>query len=121
MNDLYHYIGSDLSASITGDLLTVDGTTKGQQRVLRRLLTNPGEYLFHPEYGAGLGQKVGTTADVASLKALIRGQVLIEDCVAPVPAPEINVTTIPNGLAVNIRYTDAVTKSAQVLSFEVNR
>jgi hypothetical protein len=121
MKDLYHYVGGDLAASITGDLQAVDGATKGQQRVLRRLLTNPGEYAFHPEYGAGLGQKVGAVADLAGITALIRGQVLLEDAVAKVPPPEIAVTTIPNGIAVNIKYTDAVTKSTQVLSFDVNR
>jgi hypothetical protein len=121
MNDLHHYFGNDLSASITGDLQTVDGTTKGQQRVLRRLLTNPGDYLFHLQYGAGLGSMVGSVTDPAKIKALIAGQILLEDCVAKVPAPVIQVTAIPNGVAVNIQYTDSATKSAQVLSFDVNR
>jgi hypothetical protein len=121
MNDLNHYVGSDLSASITGDLQQIDGATKGQQRVLRRLLTNPGEYLFHLDYGAGLGQMIGTVTDVAKITALIRGQILLEDAVAKVPPPQISVTAIPNGVAVNIQYTDSVTKSAQVLSFDVSK
>lgn len=121
MNDLHHYFGSDLAASITGDLQKVDGTVKGQQRVLRRLLTNPGEYLFHPEYGGGLGAMVGAIPDVAKITATIRGQILLEDTVAKVPPPEISVAAIPNGIAVNIKYTDSLTKSAQVLSFDVNR
>lgn len=121
MSDLNHYIGSDLSASITGDLQTVDGPTRGQQRVLRRLLTNPGDYLFHPTYGAGLGRMVGAVTDVAKITALVRGQVLLEDAVAKVPPPAISVTAIANGVSVNIKYTDAVTKTAQTLSFDVNR
>jgi hypothetical protein len=39
--DVYHYIGGDISASNTGDLQGVTDTVRGQQRVLRRLLTNP--------------------------------------------------------------------------------
>lgn len=121
MNDLSHYIGSDLNLSITGGLQLVDGTMKGQQRVLRRLLTNPGEYMFHPNYGAGLGALVGSVSDVAKITALIRGQILLEQAVARVPAPEITVSAITNGVSVYIRYTDAVSRAAQVLSFNVNR
>jgi hypothetical protein len=46
--DVYHYIGGDISASNTGDLQGVTDTVRGQQRVLRRLLTNPGDYIFEP-------------------------------------------------------------------------
>ncbi len=59
MKDIYHYIGGDLSTSPTGDLRPVENTERGKQRVLRRLITNPGDYIYHPTYGAGLGQKVG--------------------------------------------------------------
>ena len=46
--------GDDLTLTATGQVALVDGTPKGEQRVLRRLLTNPGDYIWHPEYGAGL-------------------------------------------------------------------
>lgn len=121
MNDLAHYIGSDLNLSITGDLQKIDGTSKGQQRVLRRLLTNPGDYIFHPSYGAGLGAFVGSTADIASITALIRGQVMLEDAVSSVPAPVVAVTQISGGVSVSIKYVDSTSKAPQVLSFNVNR
>jgi hypothetical protein len=121
MNDLSHYIGSDLNLSITGDLQRVDGTVKGQQRVLRRLLTNPGDYMFHPTYGAGLAAQVGAVADMSKITALIRGQILLEDAVAQVPEPQIMVSAITNGISVYIKYTDAVSKTAQVLSFDVSK
>src|SRR5581483_995049 len=54
LNDVFHYWGNDVSLSNTQDLLLVSGTVMGQQRVLRRLLTNPGDYLFDPNYGGGL-------------------------------------------------------------------
>lgn len=121
MSDLNHYIGSDLTVSPTGDLQRVDGSLMGQQRVLRRLLTNPGDYMFHPTYGAGLGALVGTVVDVAKIKALIRGQILLERAVSRVPEPDITVSPISNGVSVSIKYTDAASKTAQVLSFNVNR
>lgn len=121
LNDLYQYFGSDVATSSTGDLQPVADTERGQQRVLRRLLTNPGDYIFHPEYGAGLPAKVGDTADIPKIRALIRGQILLEDSVARTPEPQIIVKAIPGGVACTIRYVDARSKAPAVLSFNVNR
>lgn len=121
MNDLNHYIGGDLILSPTGSLSPADGVLRGKQRILRRLLTNPGDYLFHPEYGAGLGQYVGALMNVAQIKALIRGQVLMEEGVAQSPAPAITVTPSNNTLAVTIAYTDSATGEPVTLSFDVSR
>lgn len=121
LNDLNQYVGGDIGASATGDLLPVVRTTRGQQRILRRLLTNPGDYIFQPEYGAGLPRYVGEVADIAKIRALIRGQVLLEDSVAKSPEPEIMVKAINNGLAVAIRYVDSDTRQPVALSFNVNK
>jgi hypothetical protein len=121
MNDLSHYIGGDLLASPTGDLQPASGTLRGQQRVLRRLLTNPGDCLFHPTYGAGLPKYVGQATDVAKIQALIRGQILLEDSVARSPAPTINVSPIKGGVAVSIRYVDASTGQPATLNFNVSK
>lgn len=122
--DLYHYFGTDLSPSNTGDLLAVTAITRGQQRVLRRLLTNPGDYIFQPEYGAGLAKWIGTTADLAAMRALIRAQMLLEPSVAAQPEPDVSVVPIANqaggGFAVAISYTDAPSGAPVVLSFEVS-
>lgn len=120
MNDLSQYFGSDLVSSPTGDLGPIDGPVRGQQRILRRLLTSPGDYLWHPDYGAGLPKYVGQTLDVAAIRALILGQMRLEACVAKSPDPEINVQTIPNGLTVAIRYLDASSQTSQLLSFSVS-
>ncbi len=48
MYDLYHYVGTDLSVSPSGDLLSVTGTERRKQKILRRLITNPGELVFSP-------------------------------------------------------------------------
>jgi hypothetical protein len=132
LNDIDHYWGSDASGSPTGDLGTVEVTSRGQQRILRRLLTNPravlpdgpvlpADYPFHPDYGAGLPRYVGLAVDPGEIVALIRGQILLEDSVARIPAPQITVSSITGGLSVAIRYTDAATSTPATLSFNVNQ
>ena len=121
LNDLYHYFGDDLSPAATGDLQPVATTVRGQQRILRRLMTNPGDYIWHPEYGAGLPRYVGSVINIRQMKALIRGQILMEEAVAKSPEPQIDVVPIPNGMTVSIGYMDAATRSPQLLSFNVTR
>ncbi len=123
--DLSHYVGGDLSSTSSGDLVTVTTTIRGQQRILRRLMTNPGELPFHPDYGAGLPAWIGRLAEIPALTALIRGQVLLEDAVSRKPEPVISIVPIPNtaggGFSVSIAYTDAPTGQPATLSFNVNR
>lgn len=118
-NDLYHLWGGDLATGVTGDLLPVADGSRTTQRILRRLLTNPGEYIWHPTYGAGLPARVGDTFDAGAIAALIRGQILLEPTVAPTPEPDVSVTAIQNGMSVSIRYTDALTNAPALLSFDV--
>ncbi|MGJ7529862.1 phage tail protein [Variovorax sp. GB1P17] len=121
MTDLYHYMGDDLSVSATGDIQQCDGLTQTSQRILRRLLTNPGDYIFHPEYGAGLGKKIGTVLDIRSITGLIRSQIFLEANVARVPAPVITVTPLQGGLSARIQYYDGSTGLLATLAFNVNR
>ncbi|MEF3066295.1 hypothetical protein [Pandoraea apista] len=133
MSDLNHMWGSDLMVSASGDLLPVDGANLTQQRILRRLMTNPrgpsvggtpaepGDYIFHLDYGAGLPREVGRTVDVGRIRAKIRGQILREAAVARQPAPVIDVQPIANGVSVSIRYTDRQTGQPATLSFNVNQ
>jgi hypothetical protein len=124
INDINHFWGGDLAPGITGDLLPANGTTRGQQRILRRLLTNPGDYVFQPTYGAGLPGYVGQRLDVGKITALILSQILLEDSVARTPPPQITVQQTPTdltGLAVTIAYNDATTNTPTVLSFNVSK
>lgn len=121
LNDIDHWVGNDLGVSSTGDLGQASGDTRTQQRIVRRLVTNPGEYIFHPEYGAGLPAKIGQNADLPGLRALIRSQVLMEDAVARQPEPEVDLQQINSGFAVTVRYTSATTRKPVTLSFDVNR
>ena len=120
MNDIYQYFGTDLTPSATGDLQPVASTTRGQQRILRRLLTNPGDYIWHPDYGAGLPSYVGSVIDVRQMNSLIRGQILLEDSVAKTPEPVIDVQAIQGGMTVSIQYNDANSNTPQTLSFNVS-
>lgn len=117
--DINHFWSGDLSAASTGDLSTIDGSARNQQRVLRRLMTNPGDYAQHPDYGAGLPQQIGLVFDAPKLRALIRGQMLLESFVAKSPEPQITVQKISNGISCDIQYTDAQTDTVQILSFNV--
>lgn len=120
MADLSHWFGQDLAVDATGDLLAIDGTVGGQQRVLRRLLTNPGDYLWHSDYGAGLGRYIGATLNIDIIRAVIRAQLRKESAVAKTPIPSIAVSPISQGVFVKIIYTDAASGDPVTLQFDVN-
>ena len=113
---------SDLSPSPTGDVALTAGDTLGQQRLLRRLLTNPGDYLWQPEFGAGLGSFIVSTCDVSAIKARIRSQIFLESTVSRVPEPVIYVQdAMDGGVYVQLQYVDASTGTSQTLSFTVSQ
>lgn len=122
INDLDQNFGSDLTLSAISDLQSVSGLVRSQQRVLRRLLTNPGDYIWHPDYGAGLPSFVGqylSSSRFDEIKSLILSQIYLEDSVAKTPEPEILLQTIQSGLFVQINYTENASRQPVVLTFEV--
>ena len=119
LEDLNHWWGSDLKVSPTGDLDLSDLTLRSQQRILRRLLTNPGDYIMHVDYGAGLPTYIGAPAPIGEITGVIRGQMLLEDSVLANPEPQISITAIPNGISANIPYTVAPAKTPSVLAFSL--
>jgi hypothetical protein len=122
--DLSQQWGGDLSPGPTGDLATVSGSTLGQQRVLRRLMTNPGDYIWQITYGAGLARFIGQPGNASQIIAVIRSQIFKEPVVARTPEPEISVQTDPSGTGsvyVQVRYVDAPSGQTQILSFAVNQ
>lgn len=117
-------MGFDLLAPFGGDLSfgpTVDVSTSGIsggdfdflvdrdeliQRIIRRLLTDPGEWIPFPNYGAGLRRYVDETLTVVlanKIKNTILGQLLQEPDVSEAPLPSVALSTIPNGIFVAIR------------------
>lgn len=129
--DLYQIVnsnviqGSDIKFASSGDFLTVDGNQKTQQRIMRRLLTNPGSYIWHPTFGAGVPRFIGkqmSGQEINQLKALCVSQILLEETVAKIPAPTVNITQLkPYVIEITIGYTDAVTNQSQLLTFNINR
>jgi phage baseplate assembly protein W len=110
----------DLGSGVTGDILLCSGAQLGEQRILRRLLTNPGDYFWQPDYGAGLGRYIGLTVDSAQIRAAIRSQIFLESCVARLPEPVINVeNTLDGSVYVQIQYVDSLVGASQVLSFSI--
>ena len=120
MADAWHQFGADLAIGPTGDIACAEGAVLGQQRLLRRLLTSPGDYLWALDYGAGLARFVGQTMDAARIEAVIRGQIVKEAAVARRPEPVIEVSGDAAGrVYVQIRYADADGATRQV-SFSVS-
>lgn len=120
MADLSLTFGGDLAVGPTGDLALADGTLLTQQRVLRRLLTNPGGYIWQLPYGAGLAQFVGQPAAPAAMAAIARSQLLQETAVANSPPPSISADGEDDGtVTLSIVYTDAAVMETSTLSFSV--
>jgi hypothetical protein len=112
--------GGDLAVSPTGDIALCDSPLLGTQRVLRRLLTNPVSYIWHTDYGAGLGMFVGSPANQASIAAVIRTQLKLETAVAASSPCSVSVSSQAGGIIVaNIAYVDSSTASPQFLSFSL--
>lgn len=121
MPDVAQQWGDDLQVTPTGDLALADGLALGVQRVLRRLLTNQEDYIWHPDYGAGLPERVGALLDITAIKSAIRAQIFQEDVVSRTPAPVITATqTGPGTLYVAIQYVDAGTGQQASVAFDLS-
>jgi phage baseplate assembly protein W len=121
MADVAHVWGSDLQLSASGDLATVSDDAETQQRILHRLLTNAGDYIWELAYGAGLPVYVGQPINVDAIGAVIRQQMAYESTVATSPEPVVTALSTTNGtLTVTIQYADAATGATQILSFPVS-
>jgi len=110
--DAWHEMGADFEQDATGDLRVVYAPDEGRQRVLRRLLTNAGGYIWHLSYGAGLPAFVGQVVRQARLVAVIRTQMYRERAVLQSPAPDVQVANSLGSTTVtaSIRYVDASTE-----------
>ena len=102
--------GGDLSAGPGGDINATPVQANIHQRLVRRLLTNPGDYIWHTNYGAGLGAYVGRPTSAGRIKSAILNQIQFEPLVAETPAPAVQF----NQSATGTFATDAVTVQYQV-------
>ncbi len=114
MVDLTLTFGGDLALGATGDLALASGVALTEQRVLRRLLTNPGDYIWQLPYGGGLASFVGMAGMGARIAADARAQLKLEARVARSPAPRISASENPtSGVVLSILYADAVSGQNQ--------
>lgn len=122
LNDINCNWGSDIVAN-AGDLDLCNSAERSRQRVLRRLLTNPGSYIWVPSYGAGLPSFIGqalSTDNFDQIKSLILSNMFQEDSVSQNPPPKIFIQTIQNGVFVQINYNENPTQNPIVLNFDLN-
>jgi hypothetical protein len=121
MPDLSLDFSGDLALSAAGDILAADGSALGTQRVLRRLLTNPGDYIWQLDYGAGLAQFIGEPAAADAIEAVILNQITYEFVVSQTPdPPSVTVTVAVDGtVTATVEYVDAVTGTSQTATVPV--
>ena len=120
MADVAHVMGQDLQLSATGDLALVDADAETQQRVLHRLLTSAGTYIWQLSYGAGLPTLVGSVASRQQITAIIRAQMAYESSVAPSPEPQITLEGgVIDEITATIIYTDDETRQVQTLTLPI--
>lgn len=117
MADIAHVIGCDLMTNSTGDLTLVEASLGTQQRLLRRLITNRGDYIWQLPYGGGLAAMVGTTISAQQAAALIRKQIGLEAAVAPLPEPKVIIQSDQStNVFATVSYQDAQTGTLQTLT-----
>lgn len=79
--------GPDYSVTPAGDWLPVSGDEALRQSLLRRFITNPGEWLTKPDYGAGgraFLKAKGTKSERDAFAQRLRAQALKDDRVEKV-------------------------------------
>lgn len=116
----FHWWGLDTQFTAAGDDATATAITEINQRILRELMTSPGEYVWEPTYGAGLGRYIGQALSpekFTEIKTVVRTVVAKQADVQTVPGPEITFQNDLAGLiAVLINYTYAPTGQAVTLT-----
>jgi phage baseplate assembly protein W len=117
MYDLNLPWGGDLSLSPQGGTELISGSALTQQRIIRRLLTNQGDYIWDPTYGGNLRQYVDEPFDVAAVTAHVQAQTVLESTVQSVLS--VVLTFQPSlGIATcTINYTASTATGPQVLTF----
>jgi hypothetical protein len=120
LSDLWLEWDSDFQVSATGDLSIVDGDDEVRQRLERRLFTVVKGYVWHPAYGAGLPQKIGSVLSVSQIRSIVASQLALEASVAANPPAQLTVSASPNepdNIMIAIQYYDAV--SGDTVSFQI--
>lgn len=101
--------GSDLSIGPTGDIAVAPVPDEIQHRIIRRLLTNSGDYVWHPGYGAGLGAYVGRPFSPRPVESAVLYHIKYETLVRSSPMPKVVAGAVtdqsPSTAAITIQYS----------------
>jgi hypothetical protein len=110
MADLDLEWNGDFQVDANGDLLTADGNDEVRQRIQRRLFTAVEGYVWHPPYGAGLPQKIGSVLSQSQIQSIVSSQIAEEASVATNPPAQVSVDKQDGGtVTISIQYWDAPT------------
>lgn len=121
--DIYQIFGNDVAIAANGDFAMVDGDLLTQQRIYRRLLTNPGDYIWHPDFGAGLPAYVGRNLSLAvkdQIITTIKSQMFLEATVARDPEPVVTLEQNATNISCSIQYKSQPSGQVYTLSFDVS-
>jgi len=105
--DIHHIIGSDILLDKSNDLSFVFDTNETNQRIMRRLFTNKGTYIWNAKWGGSIPWKIGEMLSLEVYREIVNevtAAVLEDDDVAKDPPPEIKIETTSNGLICYIKY-----------------
>ncbi len=111
--------GDDMALTATGDLLLVDDIDLSNQRLIRRLCTNPNDYIWHPAYGAGLPGYIGLAVPPSSVIGAAAAQIPQEQTVSRSPVPQISAQLGPDMISMTIQYETATSGAPVLLEFDV--
>ncbi|MCQ8279852.1 phage tail protein [Acetobacteraceae bacterium KSS8] len=110
MADAAHWFGADLATNATGDIALALNDIEVQQRIVRRLATNQGDYIWQSAYGAGLPAMIGDPVSESQIQGIVTEQMQMEAGVDQTQPIGIDVTSDGLGdVGITISYTDAAT------------
>ena len=114
MTDIQHLMGFDLTIGSTGDVAVSVDDEAVRERVLRRLLTAQGAYIWQLSYGGGLAGFVGQVANASLIQTVVRSQMLLEAAVATQPLPTVSLSVLDSGIVTaTVTYTSATSGTVQ--------
>ncbi len=108
----------DLQLSASGDYATVEGYAALKQALRCRLMTTPGEYAIHPDYGCGVSRwlkKRATQSDRDSLRQTIIDQLSQEERISKVE--EVTVESFTTGTITGMKILVRVSALGRENSF----
>lgn len=118
MAAISHTVGSDLDLDSSGGLAVVSGAEQTRQAILRRLLTNAGDYIWHLDYGAGIPARIGQPYRAQAIREAILAQMREEEAVDQSTPPTVTITENGAGTYLcAITYVDATAGTVQGLQF----